>query len=198
MDIGAILIGLAVLIGVAFLISQPLIDGRQQREKTPSEAELLQEQRDRVLTTLRDLDFDHASGKMQDEDYTPLRAKLVTEGAAVMKRLDELQGAAPAGLETELEQAIAARRHARAPAALAAGEDDIERAVAARRRGRAPAAPRIGDEDDVERAIAARRKPRAAATSGNDKIYCSQCGQAALPGDKFCAKCGAKLPGALQ
>ncbi len=197
MDIGAILIGLAVLIGVAFLIGQPLIDGRQQREKTSSEADLLQEQRDRVLTTLRDLDFDHASGKMQDEDYTPARAKLVAEGAAVMKRLDELKGAAPAGLEVELEQAIAAHRHARAPTAPTDGEDDIERAVAARRRERTPAAPRIGDEDDVERGIAARRRrPRAAATGADDMAYCSQCGQAALPGDKFCAKCGAKLPGA--
>ncbi len=196
MDIGAILIGLAVLIGVAFLVSGPLVDRRQQREKTLSEAERLREQRDRILTTLRDLDFDHASGKIQEEDYTPLRAKLVADGADVMKQLDELEAAAPAGLETELEQAIAAHRHSHAPAAPAGGEDDIERAVAARRRGRTPAAPQAAKGDDIERAVAARRQSRLAARGGDEMIRCPQCGQAALPTDIFCAKCGSKLPGA--
>jgi hypothetical protein len=194
MDIGSILIGLAALILVAFLVSQPLLDRRQQREKKSSEADLLRERRDRILLTLRDLDFDHASGKVQEEDYAPLRAKLVAEGATVLKQLDELTPAAPARLESQLEQAIAARRHghtaaaAGATAALAPA-DDIERAIAARRRGQTPAA------EDIERAIAARRKPRPAG-GGGEAIYCPQCGQAALAGDKFCAKCGAKLPSA--
>jgi hypothetical protein len=197
MDIGSILLGLAVLILAAFLISQPLLDRRQQRQQTLSEADLLREQRDRLLSTLRDLDFDQASGKIQEEDYTPLRAKLVAEGAAVLKKLDELRPAAPARLESQLEQAIAARRKAHLPMAPTAA-DEIERAIAARRRGKAPTAPAMANvttTDEVEQAIAARRKPRPAAKSG-DKVYCPQCGQAALSGDKYCAKCGAKLPDA--
>jgi hypothetical protein len=198
MDIGSILLGVAVLVLAAFLISQPLLDRGQQRAKTLSEADRLREHRDQLLVTLRDLDFDHASGKIQDEDYNPLRAKLVAEGAAVLKQLDELRPAASDRLESQLEQAIAARRQRPVAAvAPAAPADDLERAIAARRRGTAPAAGPTSPApaDDIEQAIAARRKVRPAAESGA-KIYCPQCGQAALAGDKFCAKCGAKLPGA--
>ncbi len=198
MDIGAILIGLAVLILVVFLVSQPLMDRRQRREKTVSEADRLGDERDRILTTLRDLDFDHASGKVLEEDYAPRRASLVAEGAAVLKQLDELKPASPAPLEDEVEQAIAARRHAAgassAPAQAAVYADEAERAIAARRRRQVPAA--APDADAVEQAIAARRRRSGPAASGGGKVYCSQCGQPALPSDKFCAKCGAKLRGA--
>jgi hypothetical protein len=200
MDIGAILIGLAALILVVFLVSQPLLNWRQRREETLSEADRLRDERDRILTTLRDLDFDHASGKVVEEDYAPLRASLVAEGAAVLKQLDELKPAGDAPLEDQLEQAIAAHRHkagaGSAPAESAAYADEAERAIAARRRRPAPvAAP---DADEVEQAIAARRRRSRPAAGGGGKVYCSQCGQAALPGDKFCAKCGAKLLGALS
>ncbi len=199
MDIGAILIGLAALIVVAFLVSQPLIERRQPREKTVNEADRLRDERDRILTTLRDLDFDHASGKVLEEDYAPRRASLVAEGAAVLKQLDELKPASPAPLENEVEQAIAARRHAKgagsAPAEAAAYADEAERAIAARRRRQAPAA--APDEGDAaEQAIAARRRRSRPAASGGERVYCSQCGQPALPSDKFCARCGAKLLGA--
>ena len=200
MDIGAILIGLAALILVVFLVSQPLMDRRQRREETVSEADRLRDERDRILTTLRDLDFDHASGKVLDEDYAPRRASLVAEGAAVLKQLDELKPAGPAPLDGEVEQAIAARRRGAgagsAPAQAAGDADEAERAIAARRRRQAAAtAP---DADAAEQAIAARRQRSRPAASGGGvaKVYCSQCGQAALPGDKFCAKCGAKLLGA--
>jgi hypothetical protein len=209
MDIGAILIGLAALILVVFLIGQPLMDGRQRGEKTLSEADRLRDQRDQILVTLRDLDFDHASGKVLEEDYAPLRASLVAEGAAVLKQLDELKPAGPAPLEDQLEQAVAARRHGaeadRAPAGSTASDasaeaDAVERAVAARRRRPAPAASPAGgtsaEADAVEQAIAARRQRSRSAAASSEKVYCSQCGQAALPGDKFCAKCGAKLLGA--
>jgi len=206
MDIGAILIGLAALILVVFLVSQPLVDRRQAREKTLSEADRLRDERDRILTALRDLDFDHASGKVLEEDYAPLRASLVAEGAAVLKQLDELKPPVPAAaqptgaqLEDQLEQAIATRRHGAgagtAPADSAIA-DEAERAIAARRRRSAPGASTMADSpasaDAVEQAIAARRRRSRAAADGA-KVYCSQCGQAAFPGDKFCAKCGAPL-----
>jgi hypothetical protein len=193
MDIGSILIGLAVLLFVAFLVSQPLLDQRQQRANALSEADRLREQRDRILATLRDLDFDHASSKIQEQDYATLRAKLVADGAAVLKQLDEVAPALPSRLENKVEQAIAARRQRPVPAA--ADDAGLERAIAARRRGtaQAPAAA----VDDIEQAIAARRKVRPAAASG-EAVFCPKCGQAALAGDKFCAKCGTPLPGALS
>lgn len=128
MDIGSLLIGLALLIGVAFFIIQPFLERRALREKPVTEAEALTAERESLLIALRDLDFDYATGKITTEDYTPQRAELVARGVAVLKQLDALgvsTAAAPA--EDEIERAIAQRRRARPScaecgAALEAGD----------------------------------------------------------------------------
>lgn len=114
MDIGSVLIGMALLIGVAFFVLQPFLEQRTLREKQVSEAEALMAERESLLIALRDLDFDHATGKITTEDYTPQRAELVARGVAVLKRLDALGASAPASLDDEIEQAIARRRARRA------------------------------------------------------------------------------------
>ncbi len=52
-----------------------------------------------VLTALRDLDFDHALGKVAEEDYGPLRQDLLVEAAGIMAQLDEQ---AEADLEAQI------------------------------------------------------------------------------------------------
>jgi predicted RNA-binding Zn-ribbon protein involved in translation (DUF1610 family) len=172
MDIGSILIGLALLIAVAFIVAQPLIEPRRRQVAEKGEADRLRQQRDQLLVALRDLDFDHALGKIQTEDYTPLRAELVAEGAAVLKRLDALGQSQPqAGspdLDAKIEQAIAARRKAR-PAAAGAVCPSCNASVKA---------------DDLF-------CPRCGAALAR---RCPKCGTVAQAGDRFCAKCGAKLP----
>ncbi len=47
---------------------------------------------------------------------------------------------------------------------------------------------------EIEAAIARLRQARPRATDGNGHAaYCTQCGQPAGPGDKFCAYCGHKI-----
>ncbi|MCS6911205.1 MAG: hypothetical protein NZM11_11675, partial [Anaerolineales bacterium] len=62
MDIGSVLIGMALLIGVAFFVLQPFLEQRALREKRVTEVEALNAEREALLIALRDLDFDHATG----------------------------------------------------------------------------------------------------------------------------------------
>lgn len=168
MDLGSILLGVALLLSVAFIVARPLLERAAAGEPEPAQAEALLFERDRVLSALRDLDFDHATGKLPDDDYAVQRARLVAEGTAVLKQLDALApsaapGAAPVSpdLDAELEAAIARRRSRPAPAALPKPLDaEIEAAVTERRQ--------------VAR-------------------FCSQCGHPLQPGDRFCGACGAAV-----
>jgi len=188
MDIGSILLGLALLFVVAFIVGRPFLDRAEAVSRPISPAEQLLSQRDSLLNALRDLDFDHATGKITDEDYAPQRAQLVAQGVAALKQLDALGLNERAGSETT--------------------DDEIERAVAARRR------PAAGVDDEIEARVAAHRKAGAAAgascpdcgapTLAGDRfcpkcgatlaIACRECGRPARPDDQFCGKCGAKLP----
>ncbi len=169
MDTGSILVGVAVVLLVAWVVAQPLLERRARHPAVAGEAERLKLQRDRLLVALRDLDFDHTLGKIQEADYTPLRAQLVAEGAAVLKQLEGLGEPSEEEAADLAEQAIAAHRQARA-----AGQTST---------------PAETPEDEVERAIAARRKARAAGKAG----ACPHCGAAVQPGDSFCPRCGATL-----
>ncbi len=107
MDLGSLLLGLALLLLVAFIVARPLIEGRRLDEAGPTPADDLLAEREGILAALRDLDFDHAMGKIADEDYAPQRAQLVARGVEALKQLERL------GVEDAIEQAIAARRKAR-------------------------------------------------------------------------------------
>lgn len=116
MDLGSLLVILALgLMAVAF-IAQPLMGRRGvgviQEERHLSE---LLAERDRVLTTLQDLDMDYTMGKILGEDYQTQRAMLVNYGAGVLKEIDELRGTLgeeipEMDLEIEIETAVARLR----------------------------------------------------------------------------------------
>jgi hypothetical protein len=173
MDIGSLLLSLALLLLVGFIVARPILERRGAREKEISRADQLAAERESLLTALRDLDFDHATGKIGDEDYAPQRAQLVAQGVAVLKQLD--------GVLSKSKEAFS-------PAAgegTVSAEDEIERAIAARRKTQA--APNAADQIEAE--VAARRKPAPTANA----VTCPHCGAAAKPGDRFCPKCGQTL-----
>jgi NADH pyrophosphatase NudC (nudix superfamily) len=75
--------------------------------------------RDAIYALIRELDADHQTGKINDEDYQALRQRYVTEGVAVLKQLDAMpRRDGRAALEAEVEaQVLALRRSGAAPAA---------------------------------------------------------------------------------
>src|SRR5690349_19145383 len=120
MDLGSLFLIFAVVVLVGLFVSRPFLDQRlrsSRRAKTSvDEAEhrrsSLLAERDRILTALQELDFDHALGKIPEEEYPAQRAAYLHQGAEVLRELDTFQpnkASAPAA-EDRLEAAIAARR----------------------------------------------------------------------------------------
>ena len=78
-----------VLVALPFL-REPVAD--DDRLDAPGEREerhlLLVEERDRALAALKELEFDHRSGKIDDQDYRTLVGPLRRDAAAALKVLD--------------------------------------------------------------------------------------------------------------
>jgi hypothetical protein len=90
MDLGAILILLALLIAVGLFLAAPLMRGARPRplDESPEISALLAE-RDRVINALQELDFDFKLGKVPEDGYPAQRAELLQRGASILKELDQ-------------------------------------------------------------------------------------------------------------
>ncbi len=116
MDIGSLLLAFALILLVAAFVARPVIERAAYRDGNgaASPADDLITQREAILIELRDLDFDHAVGKVGEEDYAVQRARLVARGAEVLRSLDQLPAAAvekPSDdLDAEIERLVTARR----------------------------------------------------------------------------------------
>jgi zinc-ribbon domain len=177
MDIGSIFLILALLIPVVLFIARPLIE-RKATSVSPEEQDLstLLAERDRVVTTLQELDLDFNLGKIPAEDYPTQRVALLQHGADILRQLDTYQPISQAvTAEDRLEAAIAARRLS------------LEGSPAAARKN-GNGVPPVPD-DDLEQQIASRRRTRIEKAGG----FCPKCGRPIQVSDHFCPKCGASL-----
>jgi hypothetical protein len=98
MDIGSILLILALAVLVGFFVSQPLnrpASANPETVRLTNEEErrlsALQAERERLLNLLSELDSDYSLGKIPQEDYPSQRASLLQMGASVLRQLDELK-----------------------------------------------------------------------------------------------------------
>jgi hypothetical protein len=175
MDLGSIMLILALALGVGIYISLPLtrhpvseelVSKQKSTDGVDHKRSSLLAERDRVLRTVQELDFDNALGKIPAEDYPVQRNALMATGAEVLRQLDQIEseGGAAGSVEDRLEAAIAARRA------------DMRRA------------PSNGT-DDLEMAIALRRRERQEKSAG----FCPKCGKPVQSSDVFCAHCGNSL-----
>jgi hypothetical protein len=124
MDIGSLFLALALILLVVAFVARPIIDGRLHPESdSASPLDSLITQREAVLTELRELDFDHSTGKVGDEDYAAQRARLLAHGAEVLKALDQAPSVGHNGhsepVDDEIERLVAARRKGSAKAKAA-------------------------------------------------------------------------------
>jgi hypothetical protein len=78
----------------ALCVALPLVGGGDRRALPAlSAAQLervaLRERRDAAYAALRELELDHTTGKLTDEDYARARAALRAEAVGVLAALDE-------------------------------------------------------------------------------------------------------------
>ena len=109
MELTAIFFSLAVLILVGMYLYAPFME-RRARRVTEEEHELsaLMAERDRVINSLQELDFDFKLGKVPEEDYPAQRASLLQKGADILRKIDSFSPipATTQDEEARLEKAI--------------------------------------------------------------------------------------------
>lgn len=113
MDIGSVLIALALALAVAAYLVRPFLERRGQTvTEEDHEVSMLLAERDRILSSLQDLEMDRTMGKILEEDYEIQRQALVQKGAGILRRLDDLRvsddAAGDRGSATSLEEEIEA------------------------------------------------------------------------------------------
>jgi hypothetical protein len=168
MELTAIFFSLAVLIIVGIYLYAPFME-RRARRVTAEEHELstLMAERDRVINSLQELDFDFKLGKIPEDDYPTQRANLLQKGAEILKKIDTLAPQLVSAQDTEAR---------------------LEKAIAARRADGAVATAPVTD-DDLEAMISARRKTHSKKSAG----FCPRCGKPVTVTDRFCPSCGKSL-----
>jgi hypothetical protein len=168
MELTAIFFSLAVLILVGMYLYAPFME-RRARGVTEEEHELsaLMAERDRVINSLQELDFDFKLGKIPEEDYPTQRASLLHKGADILRKIDSLAPQTASAQDTEAR---------------------LERAIAARRADASNAKPEVSD-DDLESMISSRRQKRPTKSAG----LCPRCGKPVMVTDRFCPSCGKSL-----
>ncbi len=176
MDFGSILLIGSLAVLVVMFVSRPFFGRGAENKPLVERKAYLQEEhvrsgllaeRDRLLTALRELEFDQTLGKIPAEDYPVQRAYLMQEAANVLRKLDALNGEAhPASAEERLEDAVAVRPASAAPIAQPK--------------------PNAAEMDELEAQIAARRRSRQEKSAG----FCPNCGKPVQKSDQFCSRCG--------
>lgn len=86
----ALLLGALLAAAAVWFVARPLLARGEDRVVEPEPARLaLEEERDRALAALKELEFDHRTGKISDEDYRELVGNLRREAATALRALDE-------------------------------------------------------------------------------------------------------------
>ena len=163
MTIGAILLGVALAVVVGLILARPLLQASREEQGNLSQRQLLLAEKEAILAQIRDLDFDHDTGKMPDEIHQHQRTQLMHKAADILKQVEQLEGTVP-------QPAV------QTSDGTSDIDVDIEAAVARLRQ-----APK--------EKIAPKPRP----VSANGGGFCPHCGSKFDAGDNFCVSCGHKL-----
>jgi hypothetical protein len=126
MDIGSVFVLIAIMILVAVYVSQPFFESEAAASEGGSEYSRLLAERERLLKSIEELDFDYGLEKIPEAPYQQARQTLVNEAARVLLKIDvlekdrqvettapseeEIKKSPPRTEVDEIESLIAARR----------------------------------------------------------------------------------------
>jgi len=166
MDIGAIFIGLALLVLTVPVVVRPFRQNQSKRTgagQRQGQASFtgheLKPQREQVLAALRDLDFDYQTGKIAEQDYTVLRPGLLAQAAQLIQ-----------SQETE--------------------DEAIEKLIRARREALSVVEARKCSQCGSKLSADDWFCPGCGEPVGT---ACPKCGQTTTSEDSFCSKCGERV-----
>ncbi len=159
--------GAIVAAGLLIFILQPIWESSIFVGKTiplrEDDLDELYARRDAIYQALKDLQMDHAVGKISDEDYKEFSLRLKHQAADILRKIDEFPRK-EASIMEQLEQRIAQLRQ--------------EVPVTAPSSSPLPAAVAIPSQSP-----AVGKRPR----------FCTQCGAPLRSNDRFCSQCGAPV-----
>ena len=94
MDLLQFLLVLAVLAAAVLIVSAPLRRGGEASapEAPDDGVAALEAAREAKYREIRELELDHRTGKLSDEDFAALDGSLRAEAVAILKRLDRATG----------------------------------------------------------------------------------------------------------
>ena len=99
MEIVALALGAVLAVAAVVFVARPFLrepSASDDRLVEPSRRELerlrLEEERDRTLAALRELEFDHRTGKISSADYRELAEPLRRRAATILRALDRREG----------------------------------------------------------------------------------------------------------
>ena len=98
----ALVLGGLLAVAAVWFVARPFLIGTSASERVeePDAGRLaLEEQRDRTLAALKELEFDHRTGKVSDEDYRRQVGELRLTVADALRALDRERGSAEADHE---------------------------------------------------------------------------------------------------
>lgn len=104
-QVALVVAAIALVAGLVAWVGLPLWRGDAGGDVPDPRVVALLAEREATLAALRDLDADHADGRVTDADYAALRAEAVARGAAALDALDALARDA-AGRNARLLEAV--------------------------------------------------------------------------------------------
>jgi zinc-ribbon domain len=174
-DLGAIVLLIALFLGVGLYLAAPLLRNRVARGlEHNQEYSSMMAERDRVIRALQELDFDFKLGKIPQGDYPTLRADLLRKGTRILVKLDELSAVSTSRKDAPTVESRLERAAAGGPAKAVTMEET--KAVS------------LTDEG-IEAMLLERRKVHKSKPAG----FCPRCGKPILLTDLFCPNCGNAL-----
>ena len=88
----ALIVGALIAVAAVVLVSLPFLHGSGDDHEASTELQdrrlMLIDERDRTLAALKELEFDHRTGKIDDTDYRELVGPLRRTAAEVIQALD--------------------------------------------------------------------------------------------------------------
>ncbi|MCB0063736.1 MAG: zinc-ribbon domain-containing protein [Caldilineaceae bacterium] len=134
--------------------------------------------KDRALRSIKELEFDHQVGKIDDENYQRLNYRLSQQAIALIKQVEKITPAT-AELDEALEAEIAKLRRVQATSRAT----DLSATIATGEAVRSGAAT----------AATNGKRAQPATQTAPPSRFCTACGTKLEPSYKFCAGCGAPV-----